>query len=401
MLLGIAIAFDLLLAWLIRRMVRQASAYGRLPACGEVAARDWPSVAVIVPARNEADVIERCLSGLLRQNYPADRLRIWLVDDGSEDATAPLATALAGRDPRFTLIRGGELPAGWTGKCHACVQGALAAGAVDYLCFIDADTQAKPDLLRAAVSHVLAGGVAMLSLEPFQELGGLLERLVMPCGLYLAAAAQNISAFNDPDSDKAGANGQFILISRSAYRRLGGHGAVREEVSEDTALARRAKQARLRFALLGGEHLIQTRMYRDPAALWHGLTKNATVMGGGPLRTVLIAGAGFAMAVGAPLLAACAVLQFRSEPSLRHGIAALLALAGLGAGIGLHLAGTRHFRIPLVYGLLFPAGYGLALLIALESARQAWSGRVHWKGRSYAMPRMPPPPRPARETPDP
>jgi chlorobactene glucosyltransferase len=378
-----AFSADLLLAWAICRMIGQATAYRRLEP-SSVGMRDWPSVAIIVPARDEADVIARCVSGLLALDYPADRLSIWVVDDGSRDGTGAIATAVAGHDPRFGLLTGASLAEGWTGKAFACSQGAAAAGRSDFLCFMDADTVASSGLMRAALAYLFDHGLAMVSLEPFQELGSALECLVLPCGLYLVAASQDLAAINSRDSADAAANGQFILISRAAYEAVGGHEAVRSEVSEDTALARRVKRAGFGYRLLGAERLIRTRMYRGAGALWHGLSKNATVLGGGPGRTVLIAGAGCLMATAGPTLAGMSAARLSTGPDAIDGLAAVLAWGGLLAGVALHIAGTRHFRIPIVFGVLFPIGYCSVFAIALHSAWLTWRGRFEWKGRTYA-----------------
>lgn len=391
MLLLAAGLFDAALAWAILRMVRQARLYRSLAAPDDRAQQEsrdapqggWPRVAIVVPARDEADVIGRCVGGLLGQDYPRDRLSVILVDDGSSDGTADVARAAAGDDPRFRIVPATTLPRGWTGKSHACALGAHEAGDADWLCFMDADTCAAPALIRAAVDHALTSGTGLLSLEPFQELGTPAERLVMPCGLYLVAATQDHAAVNAPDSGAAAANGQFLLFSRDAYARVGGHAAVRSEVCEDLALARLAKRAGLRFELLGAERLVSTRMYRDARQLWHGLSKNVTALGGGPARTVLIAGGGLLMATAAFVLAGCAAARFASGASDAASVSALvLAFCGLFAALGLHVAGARHFGIPMVYGVIFPLGYALAFALALNAARLARLGRVRWKDRT-------------------
>jgi chlorobactene glucosyltransferase len=382
-LLAAAIAFDLVLAWMIARMVRQARAYTGVGPAETGAVRDWPRVAVIVPARDEADVVRACIAGLLAQDYPAERLSICLVDDGSRDGTSAIALAAAGGDRRFRLVRGAALPEGWTGKSFACHQGAARALAADYLCFMDADTVAEPGLIRAGVAHAQDHGTHMLSLEPFQVLAGALERLIIPCGLYLVAASQDMRRINSPHDSTAAANGQFILIRRDAYDAVGGHAAVRGEICEDSALAGRVKRAGLRFALHGAEGLVRARMYRDGRSLWTGLSKNATVLGGGPVRTVLIAGAGFLFVAAALVLAALCGIGLADGASIDTVAPVAVLLCGLLAMIGLHLAGTRHFRIPPLYGLLFPIGYALTFALALDSARLAFLGRVRWKGRTY------------------
>jgi chlorobactene glucosyltransferase len=222
----------------------------------------------------------------------------------------------------------------------------------------------------------------MLSLEPFQELETAPERLVVPCGFYLIAASQDLRAVNDPAAPEAVANGQFILIRRAVYDAVGGHAAVKAEFSEDTALARLVKHAGFRLAVLGAERLVRTRMYRGWRSVWHGVSKNAVDIAGGIAPTLLIAGGGFGYAMAALGLAGLATTRLTGPSGSDIAGAALLA-AGLAAALGLHVAGARHFRIPVLYGLAFPAGYALAFALAVNSARLALRGRIPWKGRVY------------------
>ena len=64
--------------------------------------------------------------------------------------------------------------------------------------------------------------------------------------------------------------------------------------------------------------------------------------------------------------------------------ALILALAGSGAAIGLHIAAAFHFRIPFWYGFIFPLGYTVGAVMALDSVHRRRSGRVVWKGRIYS-----------------
>src|SRR5581483_729614 len=222
--------------------------------------QDAPSVTVIIPARNEARNIFQCVSSLREQNYPEEKRNIIVVDDNSEDETSALASKAARSDSRIKLIQGSKLPSGWMGKPFACWQGAQLAES-DWLCFIDADTTASPALLATAISTAQIRNLDMLSLEPFQVLGSFWERLIIPAGFVLLAFQQDVRKTNDPDNPEAVANGQFILIRRDVYRKLGGHASVRTQVTEDTALAQAVKNTGGRLALLGAEQLIQTRMY--------------------------------------------------------------------------------------------------------------------------------------------
>jgi hypothetical protein len=135
--------------------------------------------------------------------------------------------------------------------------------------------------------------------------------------------------------------------------------------------------------VLGAERLIRTRMYRGWRSVWHGVSKNAVDIAGGIAPTLLIAGAGFAYALAALGLATAAAARFVAGPSGWDIAGAGLLAAGLATVIGLHVAGARHFRIPIRYGLAFPAGYALAFALALNSARLALRGGIAWKGRVY------------------
>ncbi len=388
LLFGIVCLLDVVLAVVITRMLVQAKRYRSLtPATAGPVRRDWPTIAVIVPARDEAASIGACVRGLLDQAYPAEQLRLIVVDDGSRDGTPDLARAAAAADPRFRIVSAAAPPVGWTGKTHALATGfdqlVVWGGRPDYLCFVDADTAAEPDLLRAAVAHARMQRIDMLSLGPAQVLGSWAERLVMPCGFFLIAASQDIARLNATERPEASANGQFLLFRTEAYCEIGGHAAVRAEICEDAALARRAKRHGLRFALLGADRLIRVRMYRDARALWSGLSKNVSALGGGPAGTVGIAAAGLALAIAVPVCAALTLAAWLHQPSIANALATGFSLAGFLALLGLHAAGARHFRIPFGYALLFPAGYAACLLLALNGARVVRYGGASWKGRRY------------------
>ena len=379
--LGLSVAWAAIIGWLIVRAVDQFRAYRSLqPArCGEL-----PAVAVLVPARNEERHIGRCLEGLLLQNYPPDRLQIFVVNDNSSDHTGDIITDFARLDPRVHLLQGEPLPADWMGKPHACWQAAQAADA-DWLCFVDADTSADPRLLSAAVTHACGHELDMLSLEPFQVLGSFWERVVIPSGLLVLACTQDMRQVNDPHSPEAFANGQFILIRRSAYEAVGGHAAAPCAVCEDRALALHVKHAGGRLAVLGAESLIRTRMYSSLRTLWSGLAKNVIETLGGIGRTVCAASAGLLIAWTSVLLPVAAIWGLAHHPGFVSGSALALALAGTIALVGMHVGAARHLRIPWAYGLLYPLGYTVASLIALQGIVHRLNGRVSWKGRTYAV----------------
>jgi chlorobactene glucosyltransferase len=341
-----------------------------------------PSVSVIVPVRNEIDNILHCLDGLTAQTGLAPRSEIIVVDDGSDDGTATAVEHYASLGHRVRLAAAGPLPDGWVGKPHACRRGALLAEG-DWLCFIDADVRAAPELIATAVGAAEGHAIDMLSLHPFQELGSFWERLVIPAGYLMIACAKELAAPGNALSGAADANGQFMLIRRGAYFSVGGHAAVRAEICEDKALASRVQQAGFHFQVSAAEHLARTRMYRDFNSLWEGLSKNATEILDSASVTLTAALTGSIVgwiALALPI-ATGAELLYRPTAAVCIGFA--LSLVGSAVVIGIQVGTARHFRVGAVFGLLFACGYTLAAVIACHSALLRHRGRVRWRGRTY------------------
>jgi chlorobactene glucosyltransferase len=346
------------------------------------APRAVPTVTVIVPARNEEINIEDCLRGLLKQNYPASRIKLLLVNDHSVDNTAAIALSLARYHRQLCVLHSPPLPSRWLGKSHACWIGAQAVSdETEWLCFVDADVRPGPELLARAVATVGSQGLDLLSLIPRQEFGSFAERLVMPCGFYLLAFYQDLRELQSRDGPDTTATGQFMLIRRSVYETIGGHAAVRDVICEDLALARLIKRHKGHVALCDGKEVISARMYRGWLTLWEGVTKNVVDMLGGPFQTVTIAAIGTVLAWAVWLLPGADAVSCAADAP--GGCIALApALAASCAAIGFHVAGARYFRIPVWYGLLFPVGYTVGALLALDSLRRRLRGRVSWKGRT-------------------
>lgn len=388
-----AIAWMGFIAYLLTRSIRQYGYFQVLAADATPANAALPLITVVIPARNEAENLERCLEGLLRQDYPPERYRMIVVDDHSTDATGALAMKAAAQDDRLTVIRSNPLPAGWTGKAHACWQGAAAAGATDWLCFIDADTSSETVLLKTATREAIRRDLGLLSLSPFQDLVGVWERLIMPAGFFLLAFTQDLRAANDPHTMNVHANGQFLLIRKSAYDAAGGFAAVATKIAEDSALARAVKAAGYRVALLGTDGLIRTRMYSEFPALWEGLARQASELLGSSVMSLLWAAGALVLGWAAPALPVCAALAVaRQGPALVPILALSFSLAGSLALLGTHIGAAKYFRIPIIYGILFPLSYTLGAGVLFTAAVERRRGRVKWKGRAYpsASPTTPP-----------
>ena len=372
------------IVWLLFRAIRQFRSYEVIQPPDTLPGNSFPFVTVIIPARNESQNIAACVNGLLNQDYPRDLLEVIIVDDNSTDGTSEIVEKIALSDSRVSLLSAGELPEGWVGKPHACWQGVKTARG-EWLCFMDADTSAAPSLLGSAVQHAQTKQADMLSLEPFQILISFWERLVIPAGLVLVSFIVDLRKINDPSCSEAAADGQFILIRRDAYDHIGGHAAVRAELSEDTAMARLLKDAGRRTYLMGGNDLIRVRMYSNLDSLWRGLSRTAVDVVGSKTKTLIVS-------VGALLLG---WLGFFLPVWVGFGLVAewglnfstlgfILTSVGSLTLLSTNIGQTVYFRIPFWYGLLFPIGYSMVAAIAARGVWGQSAGNVNWKDRVYS-----------------
>jgi hypothetical protein len=237
-------------------------------------------VTVLLPVRDEAERVGDCLAAVLASGH-VPNLEIIVHDDDSRDATATVVTTIAAGDVRVTLQRGAGPPDGWLGKPHACAQAAAAATG-DVLVFLDADVTLGRDALARTVALLRDTGHDLVCPYPRQAAIGAAERLVQPLlqWSFLALLPLRLAERSSRGSLTA-ANGQLLCVDAAAYRRAGGHGAVRAEVLEDLALLRAVKRTGGRGCVADGTDLAVTRMYRSGAELRDGYAKSLWAAGGG------------------------------------------------------------------------------------------------------------------------
>jgi chlorobactene glucosyltransferase len=370
--------------WLILRAFKQRGLLPSVALTPPLVAGQTPHITVIVPARDEAGNICRCVRSLLAQDYPSSRFSLFVVDDHSADDTAAIVRRIAAEHTQLSLLASPPLPPRWTGKSHACWIGARAVPAEsEWLCFIDADVWGEPALLSSAINAALAHRLDLLSLAPRQELRSFAERLVLPCGLVLLSFTQDLRQVQDRSGSGVTATGQFMLIRREAYEATGGHAAVSAAICEDLEIARLLKQCGRSVMLMNGQDVISTRMYTGWRTLWPGLTKNLVDTFGGLRATLLLALTAVILAWASVTIPAIdATRGLEGIPGAWFAL--MVALFGSAAAFGLHIAAAVHFRIPFWYGLLFPFGYTAGALMAVDSVRRRLGGRVSWKGRIYS-----------------
>ncbi|MFL5637852.1 MAG: glycosyltransferase family 2 protein, partial [Gemmatimonadaceae bacterium] len=180
-----------------------------------------PLVTVIVPARNEAHNIARCVKSILTTTYPS--LELVVVDDSSTDGTGDVARNAIASDSRARVVRNATLPDGWFGKQWACTTGAKVAHG-EILQFTDADTVHAPDLVARSVNAIRDTHADLFSVGGRQELGGVWEKVIQPqVFAMLTMRYGGTESVNESPrvSDKI-ANGQCIFVKRESYDAIGG-----------------------------------------------------------------------------------------------------------------------------------------------------------------------------------
>ncbi len=341
-----------------------------------------PLVSVIIPARNEARHIRACLQALSSQTYP--NLEIIAVDDRSTDDTPRLLSEMAAADARLKVIHGRKLPPGWAGKPHACLQGAAEAHG-EWLCFVDADTFTSPALLWSAYRLSIQQQADLFTILTAQVLGSFWERAVLPLvflGLTFGFPAERV---NDPSRPDAISNGQFILVKRAVYERIGGHAAVKDRIDEDRALAAIVKHAGYRLVLADGRKLARTRMYTSLAEMWEGWTKNI-YLGLRDKLGLLSFGAllGLLVSILLPVWLVGGLAWLIAGGSVSAVIVAGEAAVLWAYLVWKRLQACRYFDISGWYAFTFPVGAFIFTLMMLTSTYNVISGRgVSWKGRTY------------------
>ncbi|UBM07549.1 glycosyltransferase [Cupriavidus metallidurans] len=367
-----------LVVWCVLVFARAGFWRVRKPAPSPAPA-EWPTVVTVIPARNEADVIGRAVTGVLSQRY-AGRLHLVVVDDHSTDGTADIARAAAlsiGKGDALTVIGARDLPAGWSGKVWAQSEGLAAADKAApearYVWLTDADIWHGPNALAELVARAEDEQRDLVSLMVRLRCDSAWERMIVPAFVFYFAKLYPFASIANPRSRVAGAAGGCMLARRSALARIGGFEAIRGELIDDCSLAAKIKAGgSIRLDL--ADDSISLRPYDDWQSLWNMIARSAyTQLHYSPW-----------MLIGATL---GMILTYLAPP--------VLALAG-GAGTWpawlawLLMAISyrpmlREYRQPVWMAPLLPLTALFYLGATLDSARRYYLRRGgQWKGRSQA-----------------
>jgi len=338
---------------------------------------------VIIPARNEQDCLGACLQSLVAQSEDVFQLNTdWeliVVDDNSTDRTAEIARSF----PGVTVLPAAKLESNWTGKANAIWTAARQAKG-RWLLFTDADTIHEPGNLRRAMHEAERHKVGMLSYSPRQIVSGFVQRSLMPLIFSELALGYPPAKVSDPNSRLAAANGQFLLVEREAYRRIGGHASVAEKVLEDVELAYLAKRRKIGLRFRYAADAVSTRMYRTTSAMIEGWTKNLSLLFDNTLALALWRALDILLLFLLPILAVelwDQRLGARSFQWLAVGwILTILWLRNLFR----FYARVAKSNFPALDCALTPFGLPLFVFLLYRSWFQhRILKQVVWKGRSY------------------
>ncbi|MEW1658034.1 glycosyltransferase [Streptomyces sp. NPDC093707] len=345
----------------------------------------WPSVAVVVPARDEAAVLPASLPTLLAQKYPG-RAEVFLIDDGSTDGTGALARALAadGGGLPLTVASPGEPEPGWTGKLWAVRHGIALArerSAPEYLLLTDADIAHEPDSLRELVAAARSAGLDLVSQMARLRVATSWERLIVPAFVYFFGQLYPFRWVNRPGARTAAAAGGCVLLRREAAERAGVPEAIRHAVIDDVALARAVQRSGGTVWLGLADRVSSVRPYPGLAELWRMVSRSAYAQLRHRPPVLLGTVLGLALVYLAPPAALVAGLAAGDQVAAATGGAAWAVMCGT------FLPMLRYYRQPPWAAPLLPFTALLYLLMTVDSAVQHYRGRgAAWKGRTYGAP---------------
>ena len=339
----------------------------------------WPAVVAVVPARNEAESIERVISSLVGQEYGGP-FQIIVVDDHSEDGTGVLARRAArasARSSRIALVTAETLESGWTGKLWALEQGVQRAGALapDYFWFSDADVVHGPDTLERLVTRAESRRLDLVSLMVLLEARSFSERFLIPPFLYFFLKLYPPRWIADPKSRTAGAAGGCILLRRVTLERVGGLAAIRGEVIDDCALARAVKRGGGSIWMGLTRKSVSLRSHKTISEIRDLIARTAFTQLGYSALLWLGTLCGMLLTYVLPV-----ILSFNRDPAVWR-----LSLAAWALMTITYLPTVRFYGLSPLWALTLPLGAVFYSYATWLSAWRYWLGRGgQWKGRAQA-----------------
>ena len=371
-----------LLIWIVLATLRDSfwKTDQRLPDVGDFFQNNpAPSIVIVIPARDEAEMLPQSLRSLLNQTYPGP-FSIVLVDDHSRDRTAQVAREL-GQDSavEVVVVDGKSLPAGWTGKLWALEQGLQVAATMspEYVLLTDADIFHSADSLTKLVHQAIVQQCDLVSLMVKLRTDSFWERVLIPAFVFFFAKLYPFRAVNNPNRTIGAAAGGCSLIRWTALEKMGGIGTIRGALIDDCTLGQALKRNGKIWLGLTTDTL-SLRPYDSLASIWAMVSRSAYAqLNYSPLLLI-------GTVLGMPIVYGMPIVGLGFGWMQRDGLVFSLSLLTYGLMTLAYLPIVRFYKQPMWMSLGLPGIAALYLLMTLDSARQSMQGKGGaWKGRVY------------------
>lgn len=335
-----------------------------------------PLISVLVPARNEEETIETCVESLLKSDY--SQLEIIVLDDNSRDRTFTILRRLSRNHSNLRVIRGKKLPPGWNGKNWACHQLAQSARG-EWFLFTDADTCHSPRSVSSALERARKSHSDFVTAIPGLAMKTWSEKLVLPVihFAFFVLLPYHIMNFGRNCRLPIGI-GPFLFMSRNCYFACGGFEAIKTEILDDMALAKKVKKNEHKITVMDGTEFMTVRFYTCIKDVWSGLSKNSfQAIGGSPHLLFGITLVCYFLFIFPYISLGSALLEHQ---------AIALPLLQVIVISSMKVAMAVRFRTSIVFGLLHPIMIVSILLILFNSFRLSLFGKkFEWKERLYPV----------------
>ncbi|GAB5465319.1 MAG: hydroxychlorobactene glucosyltransferase CruC [Candidatus Kapaibacteriales bacterium] len=336
-----------------------------------------PKISVLIPARNESENLKRNLPSILSQRYKD--LNILVMDDDSSDPTPDTLDVFKSQYSNFHGYSQNELPKEWKGKVYALHRlSEIEKDTInsEVLLFTDADDYFFGGAIETSLKVMKRNNLDMISFFPGQEFASLAERLFSPISdliLFTLLPLKLVEKTSNPSISAA--NGQWIMITRDAYEKIGGHESVRNSLLDDTDIARRAKTKGLKTGVYSGIGIVKTRMYSSFISIVNGFAKNIYPIFGSNIFIALPAASLY-------LFSGVQFVLFLFINSVDERIIYFnLLLLSISFMYFWRLLIGERLKHPFVSIILYPITSMFIFFIALKSYAQTKKRRNIWKGR--------------------
>lgn len=352
-----------------------------MPRLRTTASKSDKKVSLLVPARNEENVIARCVNSLLLQEY--GNYELIVLDDNSTDGTGAILEELAAGHPKMRVIKGKPLPDGWLGKNWACMQLAEEATG-DLLMFTDADTWHTVKSVSASVHLMDRTGAGLLSGIVRQQMDTFGEKLVVPLMLWGMICFTPVALMHNIKrlGMLTAACGQFMVFDRDAYYNVGGHSAVKARVDEDKEFARIMKKSGRNVIMADATNTISCKMYGGFRESVRGFSKNIFSAFNYKVLPFVAVWVAAVLCIVAPI-AYLATVGYNTDPDLTTQALQLIALAFI-----LWLLTYWKTKVPYYISLLYPVSMVLWFYVSMNSMVIAILGKQNWKSRNLPKPKV-------------